>query len=57
MKAESIRGEAAPMFTQTHRLIGGTIGTIVQQEFPDRLEEKAFQFGCMIPDYARNKMA
>ncbi len=39
------------MFTQTHRLIGETIGTIIRREYPDILDEKAFQYGCMIPDY------
>jgi len=39
------------MFTQTHRLIGETIGIVIRQQYPDRLDEKAFQYGCMIPDY------
>jgi len=39
------------MFTQTHRLIGATIGTIIRREYPDRLDEKAFRYGCMIPDF------
>lgn len=39
------------MFTQTHRLIGATIGTIISREYPDRLDEKAFRYGCVIPDF------
>ena len=39
------------MFTQTHRLIGATIGMVIRSQYPDRLDEKAFQYGCMIPDY------
>jgi len=39
------------MFTQTHRLIGETIGMVIRSQYPDRLDEKAFQYGCMIPDY------
>jgi hypothetical protein len=43
--------EVAIMFTQTHRLIGETIGTIIRKEYPAILDENAFQYGCMIPDY------
>jgi len=32
-------------------LIGETISTIIRREYPDRLDEKAFRYGCMIPDY------
>ena len=39
------------MFTQTHRLIGETIGMAIRNQYPDILDEKAFQYGCMIPDY------
>ena len=39
------------MFTQTHRLIGETIGMAVRNQYPDILDEKAFQYGSMIPDY------
>jgi len=43
--------EVAIVFTQTHRLIGETIGMAIRSQYPDILDEKAFQYGCMIPDY------
>ncbi len=39
------------MYTLTHRLIGETIGLVIRSQYPDRLNEKSFQYGCMIPDY------
>lgn len=39
------------MFTQTHRLIGETLGTVIRSKHPDILDEKVFQYGCVIPDY------
>jgi hypothetical protein len=41
----------AGMFTQTHRLIGATIGMVIRSQYPNRLDEKSFQYGCIIPDY------
>lgn len=40
------------VLTQTHWLIGGTIGKIITRRFPNRLDENLFKYGCTLPDFS-----
>jgi len=39
------------LFTQTHLLIGNAISRVIEKKYPQRMDKKAFQYGCIIPDF------
>ncbi|NMC27992.1 MAG: zinc dependent phospholipase C family protein [Syntrophomonadaceae bacterium] len=44
------------MWTQTHLLIGSTIGQLITDQSMNHLDFKAFRYGCIIPDFHPNYM-
>ena len=39
------------MWIQTHLLIGAAVGHMIACQSPEKLELRAFQFGCILPDF------